>query len=42
LPREDARDAFVSVKYAGIADLPEGDCWHVKPAPSCTAAGETT
>jgi hydroxymethylbilane synthase len=24
LPREDARDAFVSVKYAGIADLPEG------------------
>ena len=24
MPREDARDAFVSVKYAGIADLPEG------------------
>ncbi|MFQ3184947.1 MAG: hydroxymethylbilane synthase [Alteromonas macleodii] len=24
LPREDARDAFVSVKYSGIAELPEG------------------
>ena len=24
LPREDVRDAFVSLKYSGIADLPEG------------------
>ncbi len=24
LPREDVRDAFVSLKYAGIADLPQG------------------
>ena len=24
LPREDARDAFVSIKYASIAELPEG------------------